>query len=150
MMSRVVLIIPFPSSVQDEVCSALEEYNGKITELKGDMDEAMRSAENIRRDMEDLQHRFVIVGGDEGCSMCGEPLLSRPFYVFPCQHVFHADCLVRQVQTYLSSRQTKRLQEIQALLAKDVIGRGPTSRFQDSESLKVREIQGERMFVPMI
>lgn len=44
---------------QDEICSALEEYNVHIEELKAEMDEATRSADNIRLDIRELKSRYV-------------------------------------------------------------------------------------------
>jgi hypothetical protein len=41
--------------------------------------------------------RFSIIGSLEKCCLCDLPLLTRQFYVFPCQHSFHADCLVDRV-----------------------------------------------------
>jgi hypothetical protein len=42
-------------------------------------------------------YRFVVIGSMERCCLCDMPLLTRQFYVFPCQHSFHADCLVDRV-----------------------------------------------------
>ena len=31
------------------------------------------------------------------CSVCSFPLVTRSFYLFPCQHKFHSDCLIAEV-----------------------------------------------------
>ena len=80
-----------------EICGALEEYSAKINELKGEMDEATASADSIKRDIEGLANRFVTVDQSDKCWKCGMVLITRQFYVFPCQHVFHADCLITMV-----------------------------------------------------
>jgi len=77
-----------------EICTALEEYAVRIEELKAEMDEATASAESIKRDIEGLANRFITVDPSDKCWHCGIQLISRQFYVFPCQHVFHADCLI--------------------------------------------------------
>jgi hypothetical protein len=81
-----------------EICSALEDYSARIDELRAEMDEATASAESIKRDIEGLANRFVTVEPDDKCWKCGLALITRQFYVFPCQHTFHADCLISMVR----------------------------------------------------
>jgi hypothetical protein len=80
-----------------EICSALEDYSARIDELKSEMAEATRSAESIKRDIDALSTRFVAVEMSDKCWRCGQGITSRQFYVFPCQHAFHADCLISMV-----------------------------------------------------
>jgi hypothetical protein len=80
-----------------EICGALESYAERIDELRREMDEATASAEHIKADIAALSERFVTVEQSDRCWKCGNALLSRQFYVFPCQHMFHADCLISMV-----------------------------------------------------
>ncbi|KAG0232703.1 hypothetical protein BGW42_007957 [Actinomortierella wolfii] len=98
---------------KEEICAALEEYNVHIEELKAEMDEATNSAENIRIDVRELRSKFAVVASTEKCTTCDFPLLTRQFYIFPCQHTFHADCLIKSLQPFLSSRQVRQLEELQ-------------------------------------
>jgi vacuolar protein sorting-associated protein 18 len=79
---------------KDEICTALEDYAAHIDTLKGEMDEATNNAEAIKRDIAALRNRFVTIDAGERCVVCRFPVLTRQFYVFPCQHCFHADCLI--------------------------------------------------------
>jgi len=45
-------------------------------------------------------------------------LLTREFYVFPCQHTFHANCLIGQVKEYLPSHILRRIVLLQDELMK--------------------------------
>ncbi|GAA5932223.1 hypothetical protein JCM3775_001164 [Rhodotorula graminis] len=102
---------------KDEICSALEDYSSHIERLKEDMNEATRSAEAIKADIADLDNRFVVVDAGEKCGSCRQQLLTRQFYVFPCQHCFHADCLIQEVTKTLSPSQLRRMLDLQAQLA---------------------------------
>ena len=82
---------------KDEICSSLEDYNHHIDELKSEMDEATKSADLIRQDIKDLRNKYGIVEVTKTCDICKYNLLTREFYIFPCQHMFHADCLVSEV-----------------------------------------------------
>jgi len=83
---------------KEEICNALEGYAAHIDELKAEMDEATKNAQAIKSDISVLKTRFVTIDAGERCSSCGNALLTRQFYVFPCQHAFHADCLIGLVR----------------------------------------------------
>ena len=58
--------------------------------------------------------RYSVIGGDEACGLCTYPLLSRAFYVFPCQHGFHGDCLTTEVAKQMKPATKRRLDKLQA------------------------------------
>jgi len=87
-----------------EICSALEDYSARIEELKAEMDEATASAESIKRDIEGLANRFITIEPADKCWHCGGILTLRQFYVFPCQHFFHAHCLIEMVCPTVGAR----------------------------------------------
>lgn len=88
---------------KEEIAHALEGYSSHIDTLKRDMDEATKTAESIKEDIAALRNRFVTIDAGESCSVCSHLLLTRQFYVFPCRHTFHADCLIGLVSCVLSS-----------------------------------------------
>jgi vacuolar protein sorting-associated protein 18 len=88
---------------KDEIANALESYSNQIESLKNEMDDATRSAEAMKESIAGLKNRFITVDAGERCSVCSFPILTRQFYVFPCHHAFHADCLVSLVSTHLLS-----------------------------------------------
>lgn len=79
---------------KEEIAHALEGYSSHIETLKSEMDEATRTAESIQQDIAALKQRFITIDVGEQCSICSNLLLTRQFYVFPCHHSFHADCLI--------------------------------------------------------
>jgi hypothetical protein len=87
-----------------EICSALEDYATKIESLRSEMDNATQSAESIKKDIENLRSRFVTIDKEDKCWKCGLGLVSKGFYVFPCQHAFHADCLISMVSFFVADR----------------------------------------------
>lgn len=98
---------------KDEICKALEDYQVNIESLKAEMDEATRSAESIKLEIAQLQNRFMTVDISERCTHCQQLLMTRPFYVFPCQHVFHVDCLIKMAKEYLSAPTLRRIVHLQ-------------------------------------
>ncbi|CCE32209.1 probable DigA protein [Claviceps purpurea 20.1] len=103
---------------KEEICQALEDYSRSIDGLKRDMDESAQTASNIKMDIAALDHRYAIVEPGEKCYVCGLPLLSRQFFVFPCQHAFHSDCMGRRVLEQAGYGLSKRIGQLQAQIHK--------------------------------
>ena len=82
---------------KDRVVESLEDYNARIVELKSEMMQYTSSAEKIRSEIQALKCRRGEIRGDQVCELCDQAILSRVFYLFPCSHAFHADCLTREV-----------------------------------------------------
>jgi vacuolar protein sorting-associated protein 18 len=103
---------------KDEICSALEEYSHQVDRLKRQMDDSARSSQSIQMGIADLGRRYAIIQAGESCSICGYPLLTRQFYVFPCRHTFHADCLVTKLKEDGSPMLKRRINEVQGELGR--------------------------------
>jgi len=86
---------------KDVICQALQSYSQHISLLKSEMDEAGESAKSLRKDIDELRNRFITIETTAKCFNCQLPLLTRQFYVFPCQHSFHADCLITLMKSLL-------------------------------------------------
>jgi len=106
---------------KEEICSALEDYSRNIDRLRKEMDESSQTAANIKVDIAALDHRYAIVEPGEKCYACGLPLLSRQFFVFPCQHAFHSDCLGRKVLEQAGASKSKRIKECQVQITKGLV-----------------------------
>ncbi|XP_033107072.1 vacuolar protein sorting-associated protein 18 homolog [Anneissia japonica] len=110
---------------KEAICNSLAEYNQHIEKLKQEMEYATESARSIRSDIQEMRNKYGIVGPQQKCSTCGFPLLSRTFYLFPCQHMFHSDCLIAEVLPNLSESKKLKGQELQRKLV--TFGTQPTT-----------------------
>lgn len=102
---------------KDAIITSLQAYNSHIDTLKEEMDEATGSAEEIRKEIHGFRNKFAQVKAQDKCTTCGFPLMSRAFYLFPCQHKFHSDCLIAEVLPNLTSKIRSRVEELQRKLA---------------------------------
>ncbi|KAK4249929.1 Pep3/Vps18/deep orange family-domain-containing protein [Corynascus novoguineensis] len=124
---RIEDLIPFfPDFVviddfKEEICAALEDYGRNIDALRREMDESGRTAANIKVDIAALDRRYAIVEPGEKCYVCGLPLLSRQFFVFPCQHAFHSDCLGRRVLEQCGAAKARRIRDCQVQISKGLV-----------------------------
>ncbi|KAG8255289.1 Vacuolar protein sorting-associated protein 18 like protein, partial [Homalodisca vitripennis] len=60
---------------------------------------------------------YTVLQPGDTCAICDNQLLLRPFYMFPCQHRFHSDCLVAELRPYLSPVLQSRLRDLQKQLS---------------------------------
>ncbi|MFS7971208.1 putative transcription factor C2H2 family [Helianthus anomalus] len=118
---------------KEAICSSLEDYNQQIEKLKEEMNDATHGADNIRNDISALAQRYTVVDRDEECGVCKKVILPSgadyrmargyttigpmaPFYVFPCGHAFHAQCLVAHVTKCTNRNQAEHILDLQKQL----------------------------------
>lgn len=118
---------------KEAICSSLEDYNKQIEQLKQEMNDATHGADNIRNDISALAQRYAVIERDEECGVCrrkiltvsGEYRMTRgytstgpmaPFYVFPCGHAFHAECLIAHVTRCTNETQAEYILDLQKQL----------------------------------
>ncbi|KAK9133746.1 hypothetical protein Scep_013274 [Stephania cephalantha] len=119
---------------KEAICSSLEDYNKQIELLKEEMNDATHGADNIRNDINGLAQRYAIIEREEGCGVCRKKILSvggphhmargytsigpsAPFYVFPCGHAFHAQCLIAHVTRCSNQAQAEYILDLQKQLS---------------------------------
>ncbi|XP_041365438.1 vacuolar protein sorting-associated protein 18 homolog isoform X2 [Gigantopelta aegis] len=102
---------------KDAIITSLQEYNQHIDSLKEEMEEATQSAEEIRKEIQSFRTKYAFVKGEDRCSSCNYPLMVRTFYLFPCQHKFHMDCLISEVLPSLSGSKKAKVDSLQRKLA---------------------------------
>lgn len=119
---RIEDLLPFFSDFEkiddfkEAICTALKNYNEQIQTLQEDMLESSKAAERVRNDLQALRNRSVRIEAHEPCAICESYLLLKPFFVFPCGHKFHGDCLEKQIIPMLTSEQSRRLSSLKQQL----------------------------------
>ncbi|KAI7981445.1 Vacuolar sorting protein 18 [Camellia lanceoleosa] len=118
---------------KEAICSSLEDYNKQIEQLKQEMNDATHDADSIRNDISALAQRYAVIDCDEDCGVCQRKILTAgwdhrmargytsvgsmaPFYVFPCGHAFHAQCLIAHVTRCTHRDQAEYILDLQRQL----------------------------------
>lgn len=101
---------------KDSIRSSLAAYTEKIHFLKENIDQAASSAQLIRADIQNIKQKSITVNSNDSCSECKFRLMTRRFYVFPCGHKFHGDCLYQTSKYYLLATKRRRIEELHKLL----------------------------------
>ncbi|VDL61494.1 unnamed protein product [Hymenolepis diminuta] len=99
---------------REVICESLDAYNSQIEQLKAEMRATVESTNEIRAQLSEMKTHYEIIPENARCSQCLQALTLRTFYVFPCGHFFHTDCLLNQVRPLLSPQDASRLAELYA------------------------------------
>jgi hypothetical protein len=80
-------------SFKDEICESLKSYSEEINKLKKMMDSYSANAEQLKNELRLIKNRCIEVDSNTKCEECFKVLYKSEFYIFPCMHGFHKDCL---------------------------------------------------------
>ncbi|XP_017785036.1 PREDICTED: vacuolar protein sorting-associated protein 18 homolog isoform X2 [Nicrophorus vespilloides] len=116
---RIEDILPFFSDFvtmdhfKDAICNSLMEYNQHIEDLKEEMEEATKSAELVRKEIQSFRNKYTFIRNSDVCEICEMTLIMRQFYMFPCRHRFHSDCLLKELNPLLGPARRNKLNDLQ-------------------------------------
>ncbi|CEP23149.1 unnamed protein product [Cyberlindnera jadinii] len=99
--------------LRDEICTDLENFGTQITKLSHEMNTSLQLNDKIAQQIGTYQEKSQIIHAGEPCSICELLLTSRKFFLFPCGHAFHSDCLVNDILKSNDYATKKRLEFLQ-------------------------------------
>jgi hypothetical protein len=142
------------------IIKSLENYNERLNDLRTEMNEASKSIDDIRDDLAKYRTRCVAtIDSNETCSICEQALmLQSTFYIFPCGHYFHGECLIKpkyEGNTNDKARSNKATQGKKPTAQKDIdtvnrlqsilaSGIAPPSRDMESVQQELDDIIGSQ------
>jgi hypothetical protein len=97
---------------KDQICETLQDYSTRIENLKGEMNDLSESADSITVEVDGMKKRGYTTHAHQRCEDCEEYLFSGQFYLFPCSHAFHEDCITQRVFKFLNQEQIRAIQAI--------------------------------------
>ncbi|CUS24068.1 LAQU0S13e02564g1_1 [Lachancea quebecensis] len=101
------------ANVKDELIKGLERHNSTMAHVSHEIENSIKIKKEIVEDIETLKARFQLVEPGASCDCCGRVLQTRKFYVFPCGHSFHTDCLVREILKSTDHALRSKIESIQ-------------------------------------
>jgi len=90
---------------REAMCAVLRDNGVRHADMRREMEDFTEASERIRYDCKSLQNRYGYLGSEQACDICGTPVQSRAFFLFPCTHVFHSDCMAAEMKLHLSTEQ---------------------------------------------
>jgi hypothetical protein len=86
--------------LKDKLCDSLKSYNDRINNLKVELRDQSKNAEDLREKNRKSKNKFISVHPTQTCEICFTSLLKQTFYAFTCGHGFHRECLIEELETY--------------------------------------------------
>lgn len=96
------VLIFFPDyKTVDQIRQALHQaLEGKRNEIKIICDGAFETiAERIRSEIRTFKVRYSKLKCGQKCEICCNNIMSRSHYLFPCGHLFHYDCIIKEIMS---------------------------------------------------
>ncbi|KAH3902013.1 uncharacterized protein SCODWIG_01178 [Saccharomycodes ludwigii] len=85
------------ANIKDEFIKSVNQHAELMKEISQEITDLVRIKKNILQDIEAFQDRYVKIEAGSHCDSCHELLQNKKFYVFPCGHNFHLNCLVKLI-----------------------------------------------------
>jgi len=79
--------------MKKHLCSCLEDYEQKIARLRTQIQQHSDNAERLRTEKRNQRNKHITISPGQACDLCFISVFEREFYVFPCGHAFHRDCV---------------------------------------------------------
>jgi DNA repair exonuclease SbcCD ATPase subunit len=85
------------SNFKEDICKAISGYKKKIDELNNELRESKASAQQVKGELKNIKERYIELEGMQACEVCNRPAMKKSFYVYPCAHSYHRDCLLEMM-----------------------------------------------------
>lgn len=104
------------SNFKEDICKALAGYKNKIDELNDELKESKKSSEQVKNELKSVKERYIEIEGTQACEVCNKPVMKKSFYVYPCSHAYHRDCLVDMMMPILRAKDYIKANRINNIL----------------------------------
>lgn len=71
------------------------------------------NAEQLKNDLRTLKNKYIVIESSQKCDECYRSIYLEEFYIFPCLHGFHKECLLKRISE--SPIECQKLPEIEEL-----------------------------------
>ena len=68
-----------------------------MSQVSQEIKDSTKIKKEIAQDIEIFRQRYQVLEPGASCDSCRKVLQTRKFYVFPCGHSFHTDCLIKEI-----------------------------------------------------
>jgi vacuolar protein sorting-associated protein 18 len=82
----------------------LEDYHKQIEGLKEEMKGYSDNSELLKTQLRGLKNNCIKIPNNMKCDECLISVFTEEFYVFPCLHAFHKNCLLLKIKDETKKR----------------------------------------------
>lgn len=107
------------ANLKEELTKSLEGYGQSMAQTLADIKQSMKMKTTIKDDIKHFNERYAMLEPGVSCSHCKSILQTRKFFVFPCEHCFHTDCLIKLILESNDYTLKNKIQNFQAKYSKN-------------------------------
>ena len=85
------------ANLKEELVRNLEKHSMQITKISRDIKDSLKIKQEIKQDIKLFEKRYEKLSPGVSCSCCSELLQTRKFFVYPCGHTIHTDCIIKEI-----------------------------------------------------
>ncbi|AMD19006.1 HBR105Wp [Eremothecium sinecaudum] len=85
------------ADLKDELVRSLEGHRVSMTHIYQEINNCIKIKKEIRQDIDLFSKRHKLLKPGVSCDICRHILTTRKFFVFPCGHNFHTDCIIKEI-----------------------------------------------------
>ena len=79
------------------ICQQLKVYSQEIDNLKQEMDSLANQSNEWNKELAMMKGNYFQFDSHHKCEICEKYLLGSIFYIFPCLHGYHRNCLLQEL-----------------------------------------------------
>ncbi|SCV04626.1 LAMI_0H17634g1_1 [Lachancea mirantina] len=110
------------ANIKEELVKTLERHNAAMAATSESIKSTIKIKKEITDDIQALNDQYRVLEPGASCDSCRMVLQTRKFFVFPCGHCFHRDCLIKEIMQSAELTLKSKLESMQKALV-----RQPTS-----------------------
>ena len=76
----------------------MRTYNNDIENLKEKLVTYQTNSSHLKSDLRVIKNRYIEIESKTRCEACSVPIFNMEFYIFPCMHAVHKECLIRKIE----------------------------------------------------
>ncbi|AQZ15875.1 PEP3 (YLR148W) [Zygosaccharomyces parabailii] len=107
------------ANLKDELIRSLEKHGQSMSSVSSQIQQSLKMKKDLATEIETFKDRYRILEPGVSCSSCEKPLQTRKFLVFPCNHSFHTDCLIKAILQSNDYNFKSKIENFQRRLARD-------------------------------
>lgn len=85
------------ANLKEELVKSLEKHSHAMSQVSQEIKDSTKIKKEIAQDIKIFRQRYQVLEPGASCDSCRKVLQTRKFYVFPCGHSFHTDCLIKEI-----------------------------------------------------
>lgn len=137
-------------TIQTALHKSLQSKRNEIISIRDGTYEII--ANEIRREIKSFKVRYSKLKCGQKCEICSQNIMSRPLYLFPCGHLFHYDCIIREIiaidPQYHDIEDKLKLLSIESSSKQSQQSQKLTSSFTKRQSISVNSFSSQENKMP--